>query len=75
MQEIVVSLMHHCIVTDLLSLVPLSSVSSQQSKAMEDTNKAIKRCLIYCMTFPNGFITFTVSDMSQWVRSDVTQLA
>ena len=57
-------------VTDHVPLVELSTESSQQSTAIEDTNKAINRCLDYLLTFPNGTITYITSDMVLWVHSD-----
>ena len=46
------------------------TVLSQESTEMEDTNKSISRCLDYLLTFSNGTINFTASDMVLWVHSD-----
>ena len=51
-----------------MSLVVLSSSSSQQLKATEETNKAIKRHLDYLIIFANGIITYAASNMVLWVH-------
>ena len=41
MQEIVGTILYYCRVTDPMVLVALSSLTHQQSKATEDTSKAL----------------------------------
>ena len=57
-----------------MPLVALSTELSQKLKATEGTNKAIKRCLDYLITFPNGTITCAAFDMVLWAHSDVANL-
>ena len=52
-----------------MTLLALSSVSSQQLIAAEDTNKDIKRCLDYLIAFPNETITYEASDIALWAHS------
>ena len=75
MQETTGSCSHYCKITEHVPLVALSSAQSQQSKATEATNKVIKMCLDYIITFPNRTITCTAYDLLLWVCSDGTYLA
>ena len=70
LQEIIGTCLYYCRVTEPLPLVALSTVQGQQVNATDDTNKAVKRLLEYLLTFPNGTITYTASDMILWVHSD-----
>ena len=60
MREIIGSFLHYYRVTDTLLLVTLKYVSSLQSKAIEETNRAIKRCLNYLEIFPNDAIKHSI---------------
>lgn len=69
-QEIIGTILCCCRATEFMPLVALSSLSSQQSKATDQTYKASKRCLDYLFAFPDGTITYAASDMVLWVHSD-----
>ena len=53
-----------------MPLVSLSFLSSQQTKATDDTNKTLQRYLDYLFTFPNSTIMYTASDIVLWVHSN-----
>ena len=69
-QEIIGSWSFCCRATEHMASEVLSSEWSSQSKASEDTNKSINRCVDYLITFPNGTITHALSCMVLWARSD-----
>ena len=51
-------------------LTTLSAIGSQQSKATENTKKAINMLLDYCATYPNDGIKYRSSDMVLCGHSD-----
>ena len=51
-------------------LTALSAIGSQQSKATENTKKAINMLLDYCATYPNDGIKYRSSDMVLYGHSD-----
>ena len=51
-------------------LVSLSAIGSQQSSAIEDTNKAIHQLLDYCAAYPDDGILYRSSDMILAGHSD-----
>ena len=64
-----------CHITDTLPLHTLSSISSHQSNATDDTKKSLQRCVDHLFTFLNGTMICTASDMGLWVHSDRVHLA
>ena len=70
MQEIIGFYLCYCRSTQHTPLVALISSSSQQSKAADDTNKTIKRCLDYLINFSNRTVTYAASERVLWVHSD-----
>ena len=51
-------------------LTALSAIGSQQTKATENTKKAVNMLLDYCATYPNDGITYRASDMILCGHSD-----
>ena len=51
-------------------LTALSAIGSQQSKATENTKKAINMLLDYCVTYPNDGIKYRSSDIVLCGNSD-----
>ena len=69
-QQIVGALLYYARAVDNKLLVALSAISSQQTKATENTMEAVQMLLDYCATYPNDGITYRASDMVLSGHSD-----
>lgn len=73
-QQIVGVLLYYARAVDNTLLVPLSAIASEQSKATENTAKAIRQLLDYCATNPNAITRYKASDMQLRIHSDAGYL-
>jgi hypothetical protein len=62
-QMVVGALLYYGRAVDNKLLTALSAIGSQQSKATENTRKAVKMLLDYCATYPDDGIKYRASDM------------
>ena len=69
-QMVVGALLYYGRAVDNKLLTALSAIGSQQSKATENTKKAVNMLLDYCATYPNDGITYRSSDMTLCGHSD-----
>ena len=69
-QMVVGALLYYGRAVDNKILTALSAIGSQQSKATENTKKAINMLLDYCATYPNDGIKYRSSDMVLCGHSD-----
>ena len=67
---VVRALLYYGRAVDNTILTALSAIGSQQSKATENTKKAINMLLDYCATYPNDGIKYRSSDMVLCGHSD-----
>jgi hypothetical protein len=73
-QAIVGSLLYYAHAVDNKLLATLSSISSQQAVATENTAKAVHQLLDYVATYPNDGITYRASNMILVAHSDASYL-
>ena len=74
-QAIVGSLLYYACAVDNKLLTALSTISSQQAKATENTAAAVHQLLDYVATYPNDGITYRASDMVLAAHSDASFLS
>ena len=60
---------------DSSMLVALGAISAAQSKATQDTGKAVNQLLDYAATHPNATIEYRASAMYLWTHSDASYLS
>jgi hypothetical protein len=60
---------------DPTALVAIGTISAEQSKATENTNKKITRLLDYFATHPNAIIRYHHSGMVLYIHSDASYLS
>eukprot|EP00804_Cyclotella_cryptica_P004183 CCRYP_014549-RF/>CCRYP_014549-RF protein AED:0.42 eAED:0.42 QI:0/-1/0/1/-1/1/1/0/277 len=73
-QGIVGSLLYYARAVDNKLLVALSTISSQQTAATQDTAAAVHQLLDYVATYPNDGITYRASSMVLAAHSDASYL-
>ena len=73
-QGIIGSLLYYARAVDNKLLATLSAISSQQSKATENTAKAVNQLLDYVATYPSDGITYRASNMVLAAHSDASYL-
>ena len=74
-QQIVGTIMYYARAVDLTTLVALSSIASEQSKATSATENKAQQLLNYLRTHNNATIRYTASDMILNVHSDASYLS
>ena len=67
--------MYYGIAVDNTILVALSTITSEQSAAISNTEKKITQILNYLATNPDATIRYKRSDMVLWVHSDASYLS
>ena len=70
MKQIVGACLYYYIVTEIISIVSISTIASEQAEWYEITIEVAKICLDHLATFPNGTITYEKSEMVLWDLSD-----
>ena len=75
MQQIFGTLLYYAITVDPTMLVTLGTLSSQQSKATEQTYNATLYILNYADSNPNATVRYTTRDMILYVHSDASYLS
>ena len=73
-QGIIGSLLYYARAVDNKLLATLSTISSQQAKATENTKKAVHQLLDYVATYPLDGITYRASSMVLAAHSDASYL-
>jgi len=73
-QGIIGSLLYYARAVDNKLLATLSTISSQQAKATENTAKAVHQLLDYVATYPQDGITYRASSMVLAAHSDASFL-
>eukprot|EP00804_Cyclotella_cryptica_P014874 CCRYP_020376-RA/>CCRYP_020376-RA protein AED:0.41 eAED:0.41 QI:0/0/0/1/0/0/2/0/185 len=73
-QGIVGSLLYYARAVDNKLLVALSTISSQQTAATQNTATAVHQLLDYISTYPNDGITYSASSMILAAHSDASYL-
>ena len=73
-QGIIGSLLYYARAVDNKLLATLSTISAQQSKATENTAKAVNQLLDYVTTYPSDGITYRASGMVLAAHSDASYL-
>eukprot|EP00804_Cyclotella_cryptica_P003594 CCRYP_002189-RA/>CCRYP_002189-RA protein AED:0.44 eAED:0.44 QI:0/-1/0/1/-1/1/1/0/141 len=73
-QGIVSSLLYYARAVDNKLLVALSTISSQQTAATQNTASAVHQLLDYVPTYPNDGITYRTSSMILAAHSDASYL-
>jgi hypothetical protein len=73
-QGIIGSLLYYARAVDNKLLATLSTISSQQACATENTNKAVNQLLDYVATYPNDGVTYRASNMVLAAHSDASFL-
>jgi hypothetical protein len=73
-QGIIGSLLYYARAVDNKLLATLSTISSQQAKATENTAKAVHQLLDYVATYPSDGITYRASQMVLAAHSDASYL-
>ena len=73
-QGIIGSLLYYARAVDNKLLATLSAIASQQSRATENTAKAVSQLLDYIATYPNDGITYRASNMVLAAHSDASFL-
>jgi hypothetical protein len=74
-QQIVGTFLFYARAVDQTMLVALGSIASQQTKATQNTAKAIQKFLNYAATNPTATVRYTASGMCLWVHSDASYLS
>jgi hypothetical protein len=74
-QSIIGTTLFYARAVDLTALPAIGSISAEQSKATENTNKKLARLLDYFATHPNATIRYHKSDMVLYIHSDASYLS
>ena len=73
-QQIIGSILYYARAVDVTTLVALSSIAAEQTKATEDTEARVSHLLDYLSTHRDASIRYVASDMVLNVHSDASYL-
>ena len=74
-QQIIGTIMYYARAVDLTTLVALSSIASEQTKATENTEKRVTQLLDYLHTHKDATVRYVASDMILNIHSDASYLS
>jgi hypothetical protein len=73
-QQVVRSILYYACAVDIMVLMALSSIASEQTRATTNTITKAKQLLDYLATHPDATIRFQASDMVLNIHSDASYL-
>ena len=73
-QEILGTLLYYSQAVDSTMLVAIGTIATQQTRATQDTMKAVTQLLNYCAAHPDACIRYVASDMVLHIESDASYL-
>ena len=74
-QQIIGTIMYYARAVDLTTLVALSSIASEQTKATQNTEKKVTQLLDYLQTHKDATVRYVASDMVLNIHSDASYLS
>jgi len=74
-QKIVRSILYYTRTVDMIVLMALSTIASEQTKGTERTLEKVYQVLDYLVTHPNAVVQFHTPDMAMSIHLDVSYLS